>query len=105
MKTLVCKNPSQRLPSIKEGVPVTIEYFLVNETPETLDVRHLGSSCGCSTPSLPKSTIEPNEEMTMTVVFDTLGKKGLQEKNVWVNYKGDKFKGRVSMKFVIDVTK
>lgn len=99
---LTCKNPMQTFAGIKEGVPVTIRYILKNESTETLNLKP-SSSCGCSTPTLPKSQITPDEEMIMTVVFDSLGKKGVSEKSVFVSYDLNGAQKRLTLKFIASV--
>lgn len=103
---LTCSNPSMIIQNIKEGTPVTIEYNLLNQGTVQYALK-ANASCGCSVPTLPKKTIDPGEELIMKVVFDSLGKTGVSEKNIYVNYHDDKqlIANRLTLKFTVVVHK
>lgn len=97
---LFCKNPIYNFGQAKEGDKVAIVFDLTNTSESQLEVLKLSASCGCSTPTLPKTLFEPNETIQMTVVFDTIGKRGTNEKSIWVDYKLDGKELRTTCKFI-----
>ncbi len=42
-------------------------------------------TCGCTVPNFPEGTIAPGNDGDLTVVFNTAGKSGIQQKNIIVH--------------------
>jgi hypothetical protein len=54
----------------------------VGKTP--LIITDATATCGCTVPEYPKTPIKPGEEGTITVVFNSIGKTGMQDKVVTI---------------------
>lgn len=98
---LYCKVPVVTGIQAIEGSQLSIYYDVENQGNEAYKVKPW-SGCGCSTPEIPKDTIEPGETMRMKVVFDTRGKLGINTKSIGLWY-GDK--KRLDLKFTAEVVK
>lgn len=101
---LTCSNPLQQFENVKSGTPVTMLFSVTNEGTQPVNMK-AGVSCGCSLPILPQKTIAPNETIEMKVIFDSLGRSGRQEKNVWIDYASNNAleHGRLKMSFIVSV--
>jgi hypothetical protein len=65
---------------VKEGEKVSHEYAFKNTGKTPLIINSVRASCGCTTPYYPKQPINPGEEFTIDVVFDTSNQPGMQHK-------------------------
>ena len=101
---LTCSNATQTFQNVKSGTPVTMIFSVTNEGSEIVNAKP-GVSCGCAMPVLRKKTIEPGETVDMKIIFDSLGKSGIVEKNVWIDYVSDNKKehGRLRMSFIVSL--
>lgn len=70
--------------SIKGGQKATYEYKFKNEGKSVLSIRKIITSCGCTTTSAKQMTIKPGQSSSISIVFDSSGKKGSQNKTVTV---------------------
>ena len=70
--------------SITEGD--TIEHFFkfTNTGAYPLIINNITASCGCTTPEWPRDPIEPGEESSIKVRFNSRNKEGEQNKTVTV---------------------
>jgi hypothetical protein len=58
------------------------EFVFTNTSAQTVRVRQVATSCGCTTAKLEKREIAPGESGVVRVVFTFGGREGLQEKAV-----------------------
>lgn len=67
-----------------QGTPVKGEFTVKNTgtKPLQLDVK---TSCGCTTPTRPKSPLQPGEEDKFTISYDTVHKTGPARQTVTIN--------------------
>lgn len=65
--------------------PMEFWFEVTNNTPNVLDFTSW-ASCGCTTPLILPSRVEPQGKAKLKVSFDPTGKSGLQEKMVGVHY-------------------
>ena len=65
---------------VKEGEKVSHEYKFTNTGKTPLIINSVNASCGCTTPYYPKQPINPGEDFTIDVVFDTSSQPGMQHK-------------------------
>jgi hypothetical protein len=68
--------------SVITGEEIRGSLFIKNSGDETLKIRGVSSSCGCTTLRLIKRHILPEEEVELRFVVDTRGKLGLIEKTI-----------------------
>lgn len=54
----------------KLGGTVTTDFVIKNTGVETLEIGELTTSCSCTSATISSSSIDPDEEATVTVVFD-----------------------------------
>lgn len=66
--------------------PRTFEFQIKNTTGQDIALS-AGASCGCSLPSVVPTVVPANGKARLVVEFDPMGKSGMQEKNVWVEYR------------------
>ena len=68
--------------SVITGEELRGSLFIKNSGDEPLKIRGVSSSCGCTTLSLKKRFVAPQEEVELIFVVDTRGKLGLVEKTI-----------------------
>ena len=61
---------------------VTVEFTLINNGKQDLNIRSLKTNCDCVQTNLEKDTLASGEKTTLTVTFDSKGKEGKQFKSV-----------------------
>jgi hypothetical protein len=69
---------------IEEGERVSYEFTFKNIGKSPLIITGATATCGCTVPEYPKEPIAPNAEGKISVVFDSKGKEGMQNKVVTV---------------------
>lgn len=69
---------------IKEGAAVTKIYKLKNIGKKRLMIEKVEGSCGCTVAEWPRYPVEPGENVEIKVTFNSLGKRGLQDKTITV---------------------
>lgn len=77
--------------NVKEAAgPVSHDFVITNTGDAPLIIMSATTSCGCTTPVIPKEPIKPGASAKMKVTFDPLGRPGEFEKNIKVktNIKG-----------------
>lgn len=67
---------------IKQGEKVSYSFKFKNTGSSALIISSASASCGCTVPSYPEQPIQPGEEASIDVVFDSNGKMGMQTKTV-----------------------
>lgn len=69
---------------IQEGESVKTSFKFKNTGKTPLIITDATATCGCTQPEYPKTPIKPGEEGIITVVFNSLGKVGMQDKVVTI---------------------
>jgi hypothetical protein len=69
---------------INSGEKITYAFKFKNTGKSVLLITNVSTSCGCTVTSFPKQPIQPGEESSIDVSFDSTGKHGLQTKSVIV---------------------
>lgn len=70
---------------IKKGEKVTHAFKFTNTGKTPLIVTNATATCGCTTPTWPKSPIKPGDSGVISVTFDSSSKQpGLQDKQITV---------------------
>ena len=69
---------------IYEGETVSYSFKFRNTGKTDLIIADVSTSCGCTVPSYPKTTIRPGQEGAIKVAFNSAGKRGYQTKNIIV---------------------
>lgn len=67
-----------------EGEKVSFGFRFKNTGKSDLVIAQVNSSCGCTVPGFPKTPIKPGEENVISVMFDSAGRKGVQNKTITV---------------------
>ena len=67
---------------IIQGESVTHDFIIKNIGNDKLLINSAKGSCGCTVPVWPKEPILEGEESTIKVTFNSVGKKGRQNKTV-----------------------
>lgn len=74
----------QSFGKIREGRIVNVQYKFTNSGTVPLLIKEVQSSCGCTAVAYPTYPVGPNETDFITVKFISLGKNGLQDKEIRV---------------------
>lgn len=69
---------------VNEGDKVTYDFKFKNTGNSPLIISSASASCGCTVPDYPKQPIAPGEEGVISVVFNSEGRPGVQNKIVTV---------------------
>ncbi|MBN2174255.1 MAG: DUF1573 domain-containing protein [Bacteroidales bacterium] len=67
-----------------QGEIVTYGFKFTNTGKKDLVIGQVKTSCGCTVPKFPKIAIKPGESNTLTVSFNSEGRKGVQNKTITV---------------------
>lgn len=70
---------------IQQGRPVTHEFELTNQGPDTLKIENVQASCGCTTPTWDKKPIAPHKSTKIGVGFNAAS-DGPFEKTITLFY-------------------
>jgi len=69
---------------INRGDKVKYNFKFTNTGKSPLIITSAVASCGCTTPDWPKTPVTPGQSAQITVVFNSTGKVGLQDKMVTI---------------------
>ncbi|TAF44220.1 MAG: DUF1573 domain-containing protein [Sphingobacteriales bacterium] len=69
---------------ITVGDKVKHSFKFKNTGKIPLIITNASASCGCTLPNWPKTPVKPNQSATIDVVFNSAGKKGLQDKIITI---------------------
>jgi len=69
---------------IKEGEKVSVDFSFTNPGKTPLNIRETRTNCGCTVSAVSSQDIKPGGTGTLTVTFDSKGRKGTQTKTVTV---------------------
>ena len=69
---------------IKQGDKVTYAFKFTNTGKSPLIIKDAIASCGCTKPEWPHTPVKPGESAAIKVTFNSLGKMGLQDKQVTI---------------------
>ena len=69
---------------IKQGDNVSYAFMFKNTGNLPLIISNATATCGCTVPNWPKEPIKPGAIGKINVVFNSTGKKGLQDKIITV---------------------
>ncbi|MCB2092402.1 MAG: DUF1573 domain-containing protein [Alphaproteobacteria bacterium] len=68
--------------AIDEGTTVTQVFTFTNTSDEPLILSNAKGSCGCTIPQWPREAIQPGETASLTVQFNSKGKRGKRSQRV-----------------------
>jgi hypothetical protein len=57
---------------------------LTNKGRTTLEIRKIQGNCECLKLEAPKENLAPGESMELTVIFDPIGRKGIDQRNIYI---------------------
>ena len=69
---------------IKTGDKVTYDFKFTNNGKSPLIIKDAIASCGCTKPEWPTTPIKPGESGAIKVTFNSVGKMGLQDKQITI---------------------
>lgn len=67
---------------IKIGDTLSVDFVIENAGKQTLNLRKLSSNCTCLTYSIGSQDLEPGEQTTLTLRFNSAGRPGTQQKSI-----------------------
>lgn len=75
--------------TITEGENVKYEFAFKNTGKSPLIISNATATCGCTVPEYPSKPIKPGESGEIKVVFNSLGRVGIQDKVVTIISNGN----------------
>jgi hypothetical protein len=69
---------------IKDGEKVSYDFKFKNEGNTPLIIKDATATCGCTVPEWTKEPIGPGQSGKISVIFDSSGKSGLQDKVITI---------------------
>jgi hypothetical protein len=69
---------------IATGDKVTYDFKFTNNGKSPLIIKDAIASCGCTKPEWPTTPIKPGESGAIKVTFNSVGKMGLQDKQITI---------------------
>ncbi len=70
------------LDEMKSGERDTFMYYFTNTGHEDLNLWNMRATCGCTVADYPKYPIAPGQRDSITAIFDSTGKQGLNAKGI-----------------------
>jgi hypothetical protein len=67
-----------------QGEKVSYSFKYTNTGTADLLISNVTAGCGCTVPRFTRDPIKPGENGTVTVIFDSQGRRGFQNKSVTV---------------------
>ena len=69
---------------IQAGEKVSYSFNFKNTGNASLVISSSKASCGCTVPSYTKEPVQPGEDGSIEVTFDSSGKSGMESKNITI---------------------
>jgi hypothetical protein len=69
---------------IKTGETVSYDFKFKNTGSSPLIITDGRATCGCTTPTWPKTPVKPGESGVIHVTFNSVGKMGMQDKQITI---------------------
>ncbi len=82
---------------IKTGDIVSYDFKFTNTGKSPLIITSGYASCGCTTPTWPKTPVKPGDTGIIHVAFDSKGKMGLQDKLITITANTNPAENRVHL--------
>jgi hypothetical protein len=70
--------------TLKQGDKPTATFSYTNVGKNTLEIYKVKPSCGCTVVEIDKKTLKSGETGKLSLVFDTQGKEGVQDKHITI---------------------
>lgn len=70
---------------VASGKKVTHTFEVKNDLAETLTIKDVSTSCGCTASEIKKKVLSPKESASLNVTFDSKGYMGNVTQYVYVN--------------------
>lgn len=67
---------------VLKNAKISISFPIKNNGKSALVIRKIEAECGCTSACVQQNVIRPGESTTLDIVFNTMGKAGLQRKTV-----------------------
>lgn len=78
---------SQKVIELGEISSTTVQSQSITVTnlgKEELEIRKIQGNCSCLTHELPKNVLLPGEKMVLNLIFDPVGRKGNDQRNIYI---------------------
>lgn len=69
---------------INAGDSIKAEFEIFSTGTDTLIIRNVHATCGCTVPNLPVNELPPGQKTILTVWFRSKGKSGRQQQTIFV---------------------
>lgn len=97
-------NTTHDFGTIPEGPQVTHFFEFSNTGKEPLVIQNVTASCGCTTPDWPKQPILPGKKGKIKVVYNTSGRVGPFNKEIFIQSNAENIAGQERFELVIKGT-
>lgn len=68
-----------------QGEKVSFGFRFTNTGKSDLIISNVSTSCGCTVPDFPKTSVKPGESQKIDVRFDSEGRRGFQNKTITIS--------------------
>lgn len=80
----------QDLGQLKPGEKLEREFTITNESNKVLNIDKVDVPCNCNSAEVINKTLQPGEQTTVKMFFDTEGYNGLVVKSIYIHHDGSK---------------
>ena len=70
---------------VSQGEVLEHTFVLENDSSTTLQIKHIHTSCGCTTSEVKNKEIPPGESTEIQVKFKTKGYSGIRKQHVYIH--------------------
>ncbi|MCF8226654.1 MAG: DUF1573 domain-containing protein [Bacteroidales bacterium] len=96
------KTETNDIGRVLEGEKVVTWFDYENTGDRPLLLKDIKAGCGCTVPSYSKEPLSPGESGTIKVIFDSSGKKGIQNIGITVYSNSRSQVSKLSLKGVVE---
>ena len=82
--TITFEEKSHNFGEINQGEKVQYDFVYKNTGSEPLIISNVRTSCGCTAPNWSKEPLPVGESATLKIVFNSAGKRGMQNKIITI---------------------
>ena len=82
--TITFEEKSHNFGGINQGEKVQYDFVYKNTGSEPLIISNVRTSCGCTAPNWSKEPLPVGESATLKIVFNSTGKRGMQNKIITI---------------------
>jgi len=79
---------TKQLGDIPYNVPVTLQYDIINDSQDFLEIKNITTSCGCTNEAMSINPIPPNQTAQLVITYSA-NARGNNSKSISFRQNGD----------------